>query len=107
MTTEGSDMEEKKATFIKTLNGFTGDASLYRLSPKLKVEPSWEGDFEGEFEYVVVSATVAMFSGSETYIFPSDENGEVVDWGELEGSFRGALDHKEALAGAGYSLEGG
>lgn len=53
-------------------------------------------------DYVVVSAAVAMFSGPETYIFGTDENGDRTDFGELPGSFRGALDHEAALKGAGY-----
>lgn len=46
---------------------------------------------------VVVSAVNAPFSGPETYIFPGDEDGKVTDWGELDGSYRGGLDHEEAL----------
>lgn len=83
------------AMFVKKLEGFTGDARLYKVSPPL------EGN-----AYVVVSATVAAFSGAETYIFPGNEKGEVVEWGELEGSFRGALDHEKALANAGYMIGG-
>ena len=56
-------------------------------------------------EYVVVSAADVMYSGPETYIFGADENGEVVDWLELPGSFRGKLDHVAALEGAGYEVE--
>lgn len=84
----------KTATKIKNLNGWEGDARLYRLSEPL----------DGH-EYVIVSAVVAMFSGPETYIFPADPEGEVTGWGELEGSFRGGLDHVEALEGAGYVVE--
>jgi hypothetical protein len=55
-------------------------------------------------EYVVVSAVVATFSGPETYIFPADKDSKVLNWLELNGSFRGALDHAEALKGAGYTI---
>ena len=82
-----------KATFIKELEGFNGEAKMYRLDPQL----------EGH-ELVAVSAVIAMFSGPETYIFPCDENGVVTDWGELNGSFRGALDHEQALTNAGYEI---
>jgi hypothetical protein len=93
-----------QATLIRELSGFTGHAALYRLDPPI-TEVDWDGDETGkEFEYVVVSAANVMFSGPETYIFPSDESGEVVGWGELEGSYRGGLSHSTALAGAGYSL---
>jgi hypothetical protein len=80
----------KKATLVKTLDGFNGDARLYRVDPPL------EGN-----EFVVVSAVFA-YSGPETYIFPSDADGEVVSWSELEGSFNDGIGHKEALNNAGY-----
>lgn len=82
-----------KATFIKDLEGFTGKAKMYKLDPPL------DGN-----EFVAVSATVSPFSGPETYIFPCDKNGEVTDWGELGGSYRGGLNHEEAIRGAGYGI---
>lgn len=84
-----------QALFVKDLLvGFTGTAKLFKLSEPL----------EGH-TYVVVSATHAMFSGPETYIFGANEDGRVVDWGELPGSYRGGLNHKEALEAAGYVVE--
>jgi len=50
-----------------------------------------------ECEYVVVSAT-EVFGRPETYIFPSDENGKVTDWLELEGSFQGEWNIDKALS---------
>lgn len=92
------------ATFIRNLDDFTGDAALYRLTPAIATR-SWGN--EGEtYEYVVVSATVVPLSGPETYIFGADETGNVLDWGELDGSFRGALDQDAALNGAGYQVVG-
>jgi hypothetical protein len=88
---EQNALESKTATFVKDLTGFSGSAKLYRLDPPL----------DGE-RFVVVSATDVMRSGPETYIFPADAEGEVSSWGELAGSFRGGLDHAEALRGAGY-----
>jgi hypothetical protein len=41
---------------------------------------------------------------NETFIFPADESGSVIDWGELEGSLRGTTSHQKALEGAGYKL---
>ena len=103
MTADGS------ATRIKDLQGWQGDASLYRLSPPLATQ---DYDYEKEeyeevnYEYVVVSAAVAMFSGPETYIFPGNppEESQPADWIELDGSFRGGLDHAQALANVGYSI---
>ena len=83
---------------IRKLDGFTGDARLYRLSQPVKFDG-------GETDYVAVSATMAMFSGPETYIFPTDKNGTVISWSELDGSFKGGLSHAEALHGAGYEVQ--
>jgi hypothetical protein len=83
------------ATLVKRLDGWTGDARLYRLDP-----PTTTG------KYVIVSATAAPFSGPETYIFAAREDGECEDYGELDGSYRGGLDHAEALRRAGYELMG-
>lgn len=88
------------ATFVRNLDEeWHGNARLYRLNPPLAEE---DGEDSYVYEYVVVSAVVAMFSGPETYIFGSDENGQNVNYSELPGSFRGSLDHEAALAGAGY-----
>lgn len=78
------------ATKVRDLHNFTGMAALYKLSKPL----------EG-YDYVVVSAT-RVYVQVETYIFPSNENGEVVDWGELPGSMREVYNHATALKNAGY-----
>ena len=67
------------------------------------LDPPMETAF-GTTEYVRVSAASVMFSGPETYIFASDADGEVTDWAELDGSYRGGLDHEEALRVAGYKV---
>ena len=93
----------KTATFIKQLDGFNGDARLFKLNPPIN-ESYWD-EVPKSHEYVIVSAVRAMFSGPETYIFPANENGEVTSFGELPGSFRGGLDHEEALNNAGYDVQ--
>lgn len=88
--------------FIRDLTeGWTGTAKLWRVDPPIKWGHHFEDDEGGESEYVVTSATVALFSGPETYVFPANADGEVVDWGELPGSFRGSLDHDAAIRGLG------
>lgn len=90
---------------IKHLDTFRGEAILFRMEPPL----------EGH-EYVVVSAVnpkppegmnfmryADMFQ-PETYIFGADPDGHVIDWRELDGSFRGAMDIPRALAQAGYEI---
>lgn len=90
------------ATEVRKLTNMQGDASLYKLSEPL------DGN-----EYVVVSALnlevslgmiLPEWQKAETYIFPADESGEVVDWGELAGSQKGTLDHAVALRDAGYEV---
>ena len=100
----------KTATEIKRLETHKGDARLYRLSEPHKDYPSWDsnGEEEGKaHDFVIVSAVVALQiegPGPETYIFPADENGEIVSWGEMPGSLKGTLSHAEALENAGYTI---
>lgn len=91
------------ARFIKDLTGWSGEAKLYELNPPL-AEASFQQDVPNAYRYVVVSSTVAIITGPETYIFGSDEEGGNVNFCELPGSFRGDLDHKQALHGAGYEI---
>ena len=86
-----------RATLIRALSGFRGEAALYRLDPPM--------DRDGHpVEWAVVSAAVVPYSGPETYIFEADSTGAVVDWGELPGSSKGTLQHAEALDEAGYTV---
>ena len=96
----------KTATLLKTQTSeANAEQRVYRLDPP-HVEADWEGE-EHTHDTVVVSAVYAMFSGPETYIFPGTADGEITDWGELEGSYRGGLDHEEALRGMGYEVFNG
>lgn len=86
----------KKAVFIKDVSARLGvDQKLYEMKPK----------FKGH-KYVVVSAILCPFDTlrSETYIFPADRDGNITDWGQLPGSFRGEMNHAKALDGAGYEI---
>ncbi len=58
----------------------------------------------GAPKHVVISACFAPCSGPETYIFASDEEGDITDWCEMKGSLRGTLDHGEAIVAAGWKL---
>lgn len=79
------------ATLISTHISTVGaDQRVYRLDPP----------YEGQ-EYVVVSGISGPYA-VETYIFPGDETGDITDFGELPGSFRGGVDHTFALKGPGY-----
>lgn len=97
--------ETKRASLIRTLDGFSGDARLYRVEPPVRYGYNYATQtHKGTTEFVVVSAATVMFSGPETYIFAADEAGKVIDWTELGGSFKGGLDHEEALDNAGYTI---
>ena len=68
-------------TKIRPLDGFSGDAALYRLD---------------DGSYVIASST-STYCPPETLVFPSNQNGEVTSWNEIGGG-RGYLDHETALA---------
>lgn len=99
-------VSDKIATYVADVSDkFTGTAFLYRMDPPLTYQTyEVDGTSERITEYVVASAADVMFSGPETYIFPADSDGEVIDWGELEGSFRGDLCCDEAIRRAGYAV---
>lgn len=83
----------RTATFVKDVSHkFAGTAHLYRV------------ETEDGYDYVVSSGVNTMFSGPETYLFLADEDGNVLDWMELDGSFRGAIDPEAAVRNAGYEL---
>lgn len=86
----------KTATYVKTLEGFVGAASLYRLDPPIETE-------EGPLTFVIVSAVADAFV-HETFIFPATSVGEIVNWGELDGSYTGGTSHERALNRAGYGV---
>jgi len=95
----------KTAQLIKDVSkDFTGTAKVYKLEPPFRVVADWDGDFGGKVKYVVVSTTYAPFSGIETYIFPSDDKGNILDWGELQGSEQGTGSHILVLKNLGYTI---
>lgn len=91
-------MSRTATRLFRKPQGERGKMRFYRLDPPLQDEEL------GPVEYVLVSAVIAPLSGPETYIFPADRDGNIVSWGELEGSYRGGLDHDAALARAGYEV---
>ncbi len=108
MTRKGAKMAKQGlALRLKDhLPDFTGHAALYELDPPLEAA-SWDDDeTAATHKFVIVSATNAMFTGSETYIFPATPDGQITDYGELPGSMRGTLSHAEALREAGYEIGG-
>lgn len=86
-----------KARFVKHIDGWKGDARLYKLWPAM-------ADGTSKHQFVIVSAVVVQSCGPETYIFPATHTGEPKSFMELPGSFRGSLDHALALKNAGYTV---
>ena len=89
----------KTAVLLKEFNTMTGMGmqamqKLYRLTPSLAGN-----------KYVLVSAAYTWDHGNETYIFGANSKGNVTNWNELKGSYKGGLDHTEALNRAGYVIK--
>lgn len=84
-----------------------GVARVYRCDPPMPWRKYGVGE-DRTAEYVIVSAVPHVLVGDpETYIFPASigpDGVDVDDWGELDGSYRGGMDHEEALRGAGYEV---
>lgn len=101
-------MEKKIAVDLGPVNeSSVGNQRLYQLKPPMKYEDGYGEDAKKKTaKFVVVSAVAVMCTGAETYIFPADKKGKITDWGELDGSYRGGLDHEQALHNAGYTVEG-
>jgi len=91
------------ATFLRDVNpDHNGQMKLYRVDPPVRVS-EWDDENLEKTEYVVVSAA-NTYSGPETFIFPSDADGNVTHWVEIAGSSRGDLDHARAIARSGWVL---
>ena len=95
-------MNEKGiATLIlEDLPEFVGHASLYGVLPGV----AYDADGVMHTTNYVIVSSVHDHLMHETFIFPADESGSVIDWGELDGSLRGTTSHRKALEGAGYKL---
>jgi hypothetical protein len=91
------------AKLIKTIPNKAkgGSMKLFRVSPPVNYR---DGE---ETNYLIVSAIPSAFDtgNPETYIFPANKKGEIVSWGELEGSYRGGMSHEKALLGLGYEIK--
>jgi len=98
-----------KAKFIRDMDdSWTAEAALYRLSDYVDHEGGFIGKATeaGQTNYVVVSAIPYAFDhhDSEVLVFPADEKGHILDYGELAG-LRGTMNHTKALAELGETLE--
>jgi len=99
----------KTATRIKTITSILTNDGRMRHQALYKLEPGINGN-----EYVVLSTSYknGNIGGyneknpmiKETYIFPSDTDGNIKDYLELEGSQKESLCHAEVLTDAGYTI---
>lgn len=94
---------DRLATFVRDITGWPGEVALYRLDPPMTDHGTYYGDRLAALAYVIASA-VTYHSGSETYLFPADADGNPLDDLELPGSTRGTTNHAVALSRAGYEV---
>lgn len=101
-----STLSKKTATLVRNLpqppdaGMFVADQKLYFLSvPVSYGSPS----ALRTTNYVVVSAVNHKYA-HETYIFPADENGNILSFVELPGSYMGGTQHDKALRRAGFEV---
>jgi hypothetical protein len=83
-------------------------AFVYEVTPPVEWKRyNYDTDSEDLFEssYVWVSAVNVPYSGPETYAFPCDWKGEVLDWMELPMSRKGEYHPDWILNDAGYTVE--
>jgi hypothetical protein len=102
------------ATFVKAITGAREGQSviLWKLSPPQN---------GGDLEYVITSAVDlvdplievfdtmlgAEMASCETYIFPANKDGEVLNWTELWGSTKHIKDHEQVIRNAGWEVVNG
>jgi hypothetical protein len=95
-----------KAEKIKDVSkNFRGKAWVYKVNPAVKYDYDYDKEeYIKETSYIVASAATVPLSGTETYLFPCDKDGKVLNWGELEGSSKGIYDCDAAIENAGYNV---
>lgn len=84
-------MNEKIAIKIKDVSD---NQILWEVLPRI----------EGH-KYVITSTSNVQFSGPETYMFPANEKGTIIDWCELPASYRGDLNHEKCFEDIGYKTK--
>lgn len=84
-------MNEKIAIKIKDVSD---NQILWEVLPRI----------EGH-KYVITSTSNVQFSGPETYMFPANEKGTIIDWCELPASYRGGLNHEKCFEDIGYKTK--
>jgi hypothetical protein len=83
----------KMSKFANKIKTLSNNKILWEVFPRI----------DGH-KYVITSSSDVLFSGPETYVFASNEKGEIIDWGELPGSYRGDLVHEKCFEQIGYKV---
>lgn len=104
--------KERTATLIlDKLSNFRGRAALYRLSEYVEYTSYNEETFtaQKEFTYYVICSTVTISLPNldditETYIFPADEEGHILEFSELSGSQKNVTSHEVVLNNMGFKM---
>jgi len=83
---------------------------MYEADPPHATRKLWKITVAGfDPHYVITSAAHVSIGpydeGEETFVFPSNSDGDFVSWSELPGSFKGELDHTRAIQGYLRSLD--
>lgn len=88
---------------VSEQNGALGVQYLWRVNPPLTERWLSDGDAEhySSFEYVVASSVVG-YSGYETLVFPSNEAGDILSYGELIGGRE--MSAEEVFASEDYEV---
>jgi len=81
-------------------------SALYYIIPKIKYTDNYGNRKIKSTDYIIVSAIsdTQEKTGPQTFIFPADSFGNVLDWHELSGSIEGEMNINKALKNAGYLL---
>ena len=95
----------KTAKLIQdNLKGFNGHAALYQVNPPMAAS-TWDGpDAPSKMHDFVVASSAHALGRPETYIFPANDKGKVLDWVQMEGSEQGIYSHDDAFANVGYNI---
>ena len=109
-----------KAQLIEEgLPEFNGTANLYELDEYVKFDDEHDKEDDGFFfNHVIVSGVemkealseivsphLPVMNPIETYVFPANKEGTVLNWLELPGSFKGEINHEKALDGFLNSID--
>lgn len=100
---------DRIAFHIRDIGGFRGHASLYKLDPPFVSVDGLDADQIEMHEYVIVSAVdlpsvLSSYHSCETYVFPANADGQIVDFGEIAG-VKDVKDHQMALDEIEYRIE--